>query len=153
MEMRGVHFSLLEDQSSDITEDSVAGARLQWRPDIDVLQASQLMRPLINVRDDIVKLERLTLLCILETRHQLAGSETKLGYLEKFQAWLDMQADQAATGTYPLIEDACDMTRFSHDERLRSIQTACAAGRDSVGAEVGKVVQQVLDNCGAIFSQ
>lgn len=153
MEMKGVHFSLLEDQGSDTAEDSVAGARLQWRPDIDVLPASQLMRPLINVRDDIVKLERLTLLCILETRHQLVGSETKLGYLEKFQAWLDMQADQAATGTYPLIEDACDLTRLSHDERLRSIQTACAAVQDSRGAEVGKVVQQVLDNCAAVFSQ
>ncbi|KAL9583305.1 MAG: hypothetical protein Q9212_002788 [Teloschistes hypoglaucus] len=53
MEMRGVHFSLLEDQAPDTAADSVAEARLQWKPDIDVLPASQLMRPLINVKDDI----------------------------------------------------------------------------------------------------
>ncbi|KAL8694269.1 MAG: hypothetical protein Q9218_001037 [Villophora microphyllina] len=132
---------------------SLNSARLEWKLDIDFMPADQLMRPRISAVDDVVKLERQTLLCILETRHELASVKTKAGHLEKFQSWLDIQADRAASGTYDLIEKARDLTLMTHDERLRSIDTSHAAVRDSRLANVRKVVQHVLENCSAIFSQ
>ncbi|KAL8697589.1 MAG: hypothetical protein Q9201_007050 [Fulgogasparrea decipioides] len=131
MVIKGGKFSPLEDQVLNDVEDSVAGA----------------------VRDDIVKLERLAVLYILETRYRLSGLETKADHLKKFQAWLDIQAGRAESGSYALVEEAQKFTHLTHDELLHSIETARTAVKDSIGADVGKVLERVLENCSAIFSQ
>ncbi|KAL8721427.1 MAG: hypothetical protein Q9225_001902 [Loekoesia sp. 1 TL-2023] len=153
MQLKGGKFSPLEDQTSTDVDDPVAGAQIEWKPDIDFLNADKLMRTRMSVRDEIVKLERLTLLCILETRHRLSSLETQADHLKKFQAWLDVQADRAQRGTYTLVEEARTFGNMTPNERLRSIEAAHTAVKDTIGADIGKILQRVLDSCNAIFTQ
>ncbi|KAL8836758.1 MAG: hypothetical protein Q9170_002787 [Blastenia crenularia] len=153
MQLKGGSFTALEDQGPNDVDDPVAAARLEWRPDIDFLNAENLMRTKMSVKDEIVKLERLTLLCSLEIRHRLSDLETKSDHLKKFQDWLDIQADRARSGSYPLVEDAQTLASLPPDERLRSIEEAHMVVKETVGADIGKILQRVLDSSNAIFAQ
>ena len=146
-------FSPLEDQATIEDGDTVAGAQLQWKQDIDFVPASNLMRPYTSMRDEILKLERLALLCMLETRHRLSSLETKIDHLQKFQAWLDLQASRAEKGEYDLVEDAQQLAKLNQRGRLEAIDSASSEVQRSIGAGIGKVLLRVLDQCEAMFEE
>lgn len=108
-----VKFSPSEDQATIKDGDTVAGAQLQMKRDVDFVPPSNLMRPYASVRDESLRLERLALLCMLETRHRISSLETKSDHLERFQVWLDLQASRAEKGEYDLIEDAQQLARLN----------------------------------------
>lgn len=153
MQLKGGKFSPLDDQTPNDVDDRIAGAQLEWKPDIDFLSADKLMRPRMSVRDGLVKLERLTLLCILETRHRLSGLKTEVEHLRKFQAWLDLQSDRAQGGIYALVEEARTFANQTPVERLRSIETAHTVVKDTIAAGIGRILRRVLDSSNAIFAQ
>lgn len=153
LQLKGGKFSPLEDQVPTDVADPIAGAQLDWKPDIDFMHADELMRSRVSLKDDIVKLEKLALLCILETRHQLSHLETKADHLKKFQAWLDVQADRSESGTYALIEEAPRLARLGHDERLEAIEIASTEVGEGTGADIGKILLRILGQCKAIFAE
>lgn len=153
LQMKGGKFSPLEDQDSAEDDDPVAAAQLEWKPDIDFLNGHQLMRPKISFKDDVVKLERLALLCMLETRHQFSSLKTNADHLQKFQAWLNAQADAAESGNYALIGEARSFVSLNRDERLQAIETASAEVVKGAGADIGKVLLRIVEKCKAIFEE
>lgn len=153
IQLKGGKFSPLEDQVLGDVEDPIAGAQLDWKPDISFMHAENLMRSRVSLKEYIVKLERLALLCILETRHQLSQCETKASHLKKFHDWLNVQADRAESGTYPVIEEAQTFAHLSHEERLESIGIAKIEVENSSGAGVGKSLLRILGHCKAIFAE
>ena len=154
LQLKGGKFSPLDDGvRTKHDDDPIAGAQLQWKPDIDFIPAENLMRPRVSFKDDVFKLERLALLCILETHYQLSGRETTADHMKKFQAWLAVQVERAKTGTYTLIEEAQSFARLTHDERLATIDIASKEVAMGVGAEIGKILLRILGQCKAIFAQ
>ena len=146
-------FSPLEDQATVEDSDTVAGAQLQWKRDIDFVPASSLMRPYASVRDESLELERLSLLCMLETRHRILSLETKVDHLRKFQAWLDLQARRAEEGEYDLVEDARELARLNQQGRLEAIDSINSQVQRGIGAEIGKVLLRLVDQCSAMFEE
>ena len=146
-------FSPLEDQATIEDGDTVAGAQLQWKRDIDFVPASNLMRPYASVRDESLKLERLALLCMLETRYRVSSLETKVDHLRKFQAWLDLQASRAEKGEYDLVEDAQQLAWLNQQGRLETIDSASSEVQRSIGAGIGKVLLRIVHQCEAMFEE
>ncbi len=151
LHLKGGKFSPLKDQDTAEDADTVAGAQLVWKPDVDFVPAGNLMRPCQGVRNDILKLERLALLCMLETRHRISSLETKFDHLKKFHSWLDVQVTRAEKGEYCLIEEAQIFACLNPEGRLELIDTVSKELEQSVGADVGKVLLRVLEHCEAIF--
>lgn len=155
-QLKGGKFSPLEGRASTDIEDPIAGAQLEWKPDIDFVHADKLMQPRVSLKDDIVKLERLALLCILETHHQLSYLQTNVNHLKKFQDWLAAQADRAERGTYPLIKEAPKFARLGHDERLEAIEIASIEvekGKLAGVGGIGRILLRILGQCKAIFAE
>ncbi|KAL8874314.1 MAG: hypothetical protein Q9198_006904, partial [Flavoplaca austrocitrina] len=153
LHLKGCKFSPLENHISTTVEDSIAGARLNWMPDMDFMPAQELMRPRKGLKDDILRLERLALLCILETRQELLHATTKSSHLKKFQSWLNEQADRAERGTYSLIEDAQTLARIGRGERRKLIELANAEMQQNEGGEIGSMLLRILKQCAALFAE
>lgn len=150
--LKGGKFSPLEDRAPSDFDDLMSGAQLEWKPDIDFMDADKLMRPRGSLRDDIVKLERLALLCTLETHHQLSGIKTQVEHLNKYQSWLAVQVNRAESGAYALIEEAPRLARLGQSERLDLIKTASEEVENGIGADIGKILLRILGHCKAIFA-
>ena len=153
LHLKNGKFSALEDQATSEGSDTVAGAQLEWKRDIDFVPASNLMRPYASVKDELLQLERLALLCILETRHRISSLETKVDHLKKFQAWLDLQAVRAEKGQYDLVEEAQSLATLNQQGRLKAIDATNAEVQSSVVAGMDKVLLRVVDQCEALFEE
>ena len=96
-------FTPLEHQDPADGADAIAAAQLHWKPDIDFAPADKLMRQRVHFREETLDLERLALLCMLETRHRISSLGTDVDHLKKFQSWLDLQHRRAESGIYDVI--------------------------------------------------
>ena len=117
----------VEDLSMDKPSD-LKMLQLQWKPHFDYLDAGGLMRLKYDIRDQIRHLERLYVLCAVESRIALSGLSTSQPHLEKYRVWLDRQFECFQQPGYPLVED--------------SMQLACMDGR-----ERQKIIPETLEQC------
>lgn len=144
-------FSPLEDEDPTINCDTIAAAQLDWKPDIDFVPVESVIRPYRNVRDSTVKLERIALLCMLETLHRVSSIETEIDYLKKYRSWLKVQAARARKRKYAVLEGAHILANLSQLERLSHIKSASKDMETLVGADVSKVLLRIVDHCEAMF--
>lgn len=143
-------FSPLDDEDLTTKSDTVAAAQLEWKPDIDFVVPENVIRPLRNVRESTIKLERIAFLCILETLHRVSLIETEIGYLKKYRCWLEAQAAQARKGMHNLLE-APVLLNLSQSERLACIESASKEMETLVGADINKILLRIVDHCEAMF--
>lgn len=99
-------------ETSDLTVLS-----LQWKPDFQFLSAGELMKPVIDVRKELVILERLYILCAIESSKALQGITTLHPYLEKYRSWIFDQCDRFKQPGYPLVEDSAKLVNMDESER------------------------------------
>ena len=144
-------FSPLEDEDTTTNSDTVAAAHLDWKPDIDFVPVESLIRPYRDVRDSTVKLERIALLCMLETLHRVSSIETEIEYLKKYRSWLEVQAARARKKEYDVLEEAHMLANLSQSERLTQIESASKEMETLVGADVSKVLLRIVEQCEAMF--
>ena len=105
--------------------------QLQWKPHFDFLKAGDLMTLKYDIREQIRCLERLYILCAIETRDALHGLSTVHPHLLKYRAWLEQQHQLFQRPDYPLVEESVAMTRMSQHERQ-------------------ELISQVLEQCQAL---
>lgn len=149
--LKGGEFSPLEGSDPTESPDTVAAARLEWKADINFVPAESLIHPYKKVRDSAVKLERLALLCMLETRHRVSSVDTNIDHLKKYRSWLDLQAARAQKGEYVLVHEAKEFANLSQEERLALIESANKDMEQMLGAEISKVLLRIVEYCQAMF--
>lgn len=81
---------IVKPMDSDSKDDSAhnAQARLEWRPDIDFIDGSQMFRRITSKRDAKLWLERVCALCILRALDGLQSVDIPSGHLAKYATWL-----------------------------------------------------------------
>ncbi|UNI16442.1 putative PKS/NRPS-like protein biosynthetic cluster [Purpureocillium takamizusanense] len=156
--MRGVELSSLADGNATVdggssVDDGVAAAQLVWKPDLDFADPRTLIESHGRVRDACMKLERLCLLCSLETlrRVQDLPVRSSLEHLAKFRTWLVTQRQRAVDGMYDHVPDAQALACLSPEELASEMCAALAAVDETSGAEVGKVMVRAVEFAQAIF--
>jgi SAM-dependent methyltransferase len=120
---KGLDLVPLSDGSEVIEDDPHAGAVLQWRTDLDFIDAGRLLRPLNKDYEDVVNslVDRMGLACIIESRAQLAGVETSQWYLQKFREWMDIPYTEAVEGRYSRVPDCAVIAAMSSEARTKLI--------------------------------
>ncbi|KAJ6441489.1 56kDa selenium binding protein (SBP56) [Purpureocillium lavendulum] len=156
--MRGVELSPLGDASAaseggSASSDGVAAAQLVWKPDLDFVDPGELISSHGRVRDACTKVERLSLLCSLETlrRVQDLPVSHSLAHLEKFRNWLLAQRKRAIAGTYDHVPDAPALAALDANDLKTEISAAMEAVERTSGSEVGKVMMRSVEFAEAIF--
>ncbi|KAK5996429.1 Highly reducing polyketide synthase gloL [Cladobotryum mycophilum] len=93
-------FNPLEGGDEPDNMDSVAAARLEWRPDIEFLNPGTLMRRTTDKREARVLLEQVTAICILQTLDRLQSLALPSGYLSKHVSWLQREKQRMLEGEW-----------------------------------------------------
>lgn len=95
--------------------------QLQWKPHFDFVQAGDLMKMQYDIKEQIQHLERLYVLCAIETKYALSGRSTAMPHLEKYRSWLGEQFDRFLQPGYPLVPESVKMTQLSSELRRELI--------------------------------
>lgn len=96
--------------------------QLQWKPHPEFLKASDLMHTRSDMREAIQICERLTVLCVIETRNAISGLTAAQPHFEKFRNWVNSEYKRYQKPGYPLVEDSSDLVRMDAIERRELIE-------------------------------
>jgi SAM-dependent methyltransferase len=144
-------FSPLENEL-DGDQDTVAAAQLIWKPDIDFMQPKDLICRKGSNRENMLLLEKLGLMCMIETKQRLQSCNTGVGHLKKFGQWIDSQTARIAGGTLTVVPEAQTWVSTGVEERERHLNEIVAQVEVTEVASIGATLKRVLDNLGDIFA-
>jgi len=91
--------------------------QLQWKPHFDFLNAGDLMELKHDIKEQLEYLEKLFVLCAIESRNAIVGLKSAQPHFEKFRIWLDQQYERFQQPKFPLVEDSMDLVRMSSSDR------------------------------------
>ena len=121
LDLKKGKFSALEDDTGSADSDTVAAARLEWRPHIDFVNLESLIRPNLPDPKDLERIEKFALLSMLEMQQQLSGLEIKGDHLIKFSRWLELQVSLVTKGEGQIFEEFQTLVTLDSQERIALI--------------------------------
>ena len=146
LSFQGCTFSPLDNEAMPEAFDTVSAVRLQWKPDIHFLPPKDLMRPKPSKRNSAMLVEKLAMLCILETAHQISSYSIEQEHMKLFAIWLKKQQVEVQKGKYTIIDEAHDWELMGSSARLALIREVGESVDSTEGASVGRTIQRIFDN-------
>ncbi|KAI1099372.1 fatty acid synthase S-acetyltransferase [Jackrogersella minutella] len=125
LEASGIRMSLADGALSSDLANTHAAARYEWFPDIDLLDATDLIKQPPDRTPHMVLLDELGQLCLLSSQRILSGLETNSSSAQKYVAWI---ASQTLPEELIRLEDESLRIRIEQlASRLSETPAACAA--------------------------
>lgn len=111
------------DNGESIDQDPHAAVQLEWKPVFDYVNTGELIRTTKQFKNEITELEKLFVLCAVDTLDRLTGvHEAVHPYLFKFQAWLHDFITQIRSDGSLIFDDVDCLTKLTVAERESQIQ-------------------------------
>lgn len=148
--LTGGEFTPLEDGNSSEVAEPVPAAQLHWKPDINFADTKSLIRPIKSRREDLLNLEKLSLLCMLYTLTKVEGLDVA-EHLTKFRAWLIAQRDDALNGRYQHVHHCASLARLSQSRLASELQASLANLSLTPAAGVARIIFRFMVKAEAIF--
>lgn len=146
--LKGFKGTPLEDAGIEKAPDLTA-LQLQWKPDFEFLDAGELMKPKYDVREQLALLERLYILCAVESKKALQGVTTSQPHLEKYRSWIDEQFQRFKEPGYPLVEDSLELVAMDESERrqliLEIVERCQSTGSGPVAIAMWRSYDQLIN--------
>ena len=149
--LKNLRFSALTDDGDGQGHDPHAAAELEWRPDLNFIDAAKLMRPIRDVTEAHLQVERFALACMVETESRLQGRAPSQSHLEKFRSWLSDMKQKAIEGQYALVPDCAAIASMSSPERLQLIQDLHVQVAATEAESVATACHRIFENCTGIM--
>ncbi|KAK2782399.1 Type I Iterative PKS [Onygenales sp. PD_12] len=88
MQAKGIRFRLLDNPNVGLVGDPMQQLRLlQWKPDIDLINPGDLIHETTDLTSCLVLVEKLNILCSIETTITLKAAHSSLHHMEQFKRW------------------------------------------------------------------
>ena len=149
--LKGLRMTPLGDNNEGQNEDPHAAVELEWKSDVNLLDAAQLMRPAKDITKCHPMVERLALACMIESSFRLQNVQTASPHLAKFRAWLDTRRELAVGGQYPNIHDCAFISGLDNTQRSKLIEQLLAQTLNTEAAAVATAIHRILKNSTDIF--
>ena len=124
---------------------------LQWKPDFEFLDTRELMKPKFDMREQLVLLERLYILCAVESKKAIQGVTTAYSHLDKFRSWIDDQFEHFKQQGYDLVEDSVELVNMDEHKRRRLILEILEQSRKTSSGPVATAIWRSYDQLVNIF--
>ncbi|KAL0933322.1 Lovastatin diketide synthase LovF 1 [Colletotrichum truncatum] len=151
IDIQGLEVEAIGDSSLDHDTDPHAGVVLEWKPDIDLLDLSHILRHReFGLCSD--NLNKMVLACVVESRAQLQFLPATKPHLVRFKGWLDESYRKAMTGNYLDVLNAFEIATMSTESRQTIISEMLQACKGTPSESHALAVYEVYTNVAAWFS-
>lgn len=140
------------DEGDELEYDSYAAARLEWLPDFDFVDVALLFKAPPTNRENLQLIEKLTLLCIIDSEEKLRGLEPAEPHFEKLRAFLGREIQNARDGKNPLAPDSPSYLSLSQASRTSKIDQLYRALSGKARAGLTEGLKRINDNIASIFT-
>lgn len=130
-------------------------AELEWREDIDFVEAASLIKPVGGKTEWYRLLDRFNVLCMAQSVDRLRnGPRPTREYLKHFHGWLQDMVSGFANGATMCsgVPDAADLVTINVEERSQMIEDLYDKLRGSPVDAPATAIHRISSYCGSIFS-
>jgi SAM-dependent methyltransferase len=155
---RGWHLSHLVDTAEADNDRSPHGAaELEWREDIDLVDAASFIKRIGNKTDvwEYQLLDRLSLLCFAEAYHRLRKAlPPTREHLNKFYKWIKDHINGVSSGasTWFGVPDAADLLILGVETRNKMIEDIYSQLQGTPAYAPATAIHRICFNCEEIFN-
>ncbi|KAK5055906.1 hypothetical protein LTR84_012456 [Exophiala bonariae] len=151
LSIKDCQLSAFEQTAHLANEDSIAAARLSWRPDIDFVRIEDLMISHDKDPEEIRAIEEYGLLCTFEMQQRLRSVPDSAWQFVKFRKWIDDHVEEGQLGKNRIVQNSQDVLALSAEERLAHIIRLQDVLKCTQFVNVAELITRLLDNCEGIF--
>lgn len=149
--LKGLRMSPLGDNDELTNDDPHAAVVLEWKSDVNLLDATKLMRPAREITKLHHLIEKLALTCMIESRVQLLNVETAKGHLKKFLEWLGTRQALAVQGQYPIVHDCAAIASMDSTHRVELIDDLLAELIETEASAPAIAIYRIFKRSKSIF--
>ena len=151
IELKGLSMSPLGDNDESLNEDPHAAVELEWKSDVNLLDANSLMRPAKDITKSHDLIEKLSIACIIESKTQLLKVETSQDHLVKFRDWIDTRHALAVQNRYDHVPDSALIAAMDSDQRVKLIEELFAEALGTEAYGPATAIHRVFKNSIGMF--
>ncbi|CEI65620.1 Compactin diketide synthase mokB [Fusarium venenatum] len=118
-------------------------ARSEWAPHIDFLDPKTLIKPAIDRSEHMPDLTRLSHLCMVHTKHNIAKLDTTIEHMHKYKAWVNRQIKIDGIGSLESLND---------DELKSQINGLMEELKKTSAKDAAIAIEKVFANASNIFT-
>ncbi|RYP15361.1 hypothetical protein DL765_005752 [Monosporascus sp. GIB2] len=153
IQVKGLQSSFIgfADAAGDSNNDPHAAVELEWKEDINLMNASPLIHPAKDRSDVHRLLDAFSALCILQTIESVRDLKPTRAHLTHFREWLLGLEGDISKGYSPGSFEETDILFLSPDSRREGIDTMYAQLQDTEARAAATAVYRIANNCQSIF--
>ena len=149
--MKGVSLSRIGGSEDGSMQDPHAAVELEWKADLNLLDASTLIKTTAKTTSLYDLLDKFALVCLLEVDTLLNNRETHFSHLQKYRDWIENVAESAKAGHYPGIANCTEVTNLSSDARHKLIYQLYDALKSTTASATAEALYRILHHCVEFF--
>ncbi|KAI8316560.1 Highly reducing polyketide synthase gloL [Colletotrichum sp. SAR11_240] len=151
IDIKGLEVEPVAGSSAHQAEDPHAGAIVEWKPDVDFLDITHIIRHQ-DLGSCTRNLEKLVLACIVESRAQLQFLPATQPHFVDFKSWLDATYRQTVAGEHQDPASPFDIAKSTPQSRQVLIAEMLEACKGTPTESLALAVHHVYTNAAACFS-
>lgn len=153
LQCENIQFRTLENSVTDAV-DSVATHKLhllEWKPDIDLTDAKKLLHRTTDMTSCIKLVEKLYILCAIETARVLKNVRPPMPHLRRFKDWIEQFVTTIQRHGSAVVYETHCMFQITSEERQAHIQRLLEEALETPAKDMALAVTNLYDAVEDIF--
>jgi SAM-dependent methyltransferase len=154
MQCEGIRFRTLDDNNAidKVNENALHKVQLlEWKPDVDLVDANELLHRTSDLTSCIRLVEELHILCEIETARVLKNLESSKPHMNRFKKWIEEFVTTIQHHGSTVVKQTEEMFRLTPEERQTRIQSLLEEAVETPAKDIALTVASIHENAEDIF--
>jgi acyl transferase domain-containing protein len=153
LQCENIQFRTLDNNTVDTAENSGKQSQhlLEWKPDIDLIDANKLLHRTVDLTSCIKLVEELSILCSIETARVLKNIESSVPHLRRFKEWIDQFVTTIQQDGSKVVQNTSYMFQLTSEERQPHIRRLLEEALDTPAKDMAIAITRMYNAAEDIF--
>lgn len=152
LKAKGIQFRLLDMHTSTAEDPLKELHLLEWRPDIDLTSLDQIVRQDHDLSSCLELVERLNILCVLESTRILKHLDSSHHHFQRFKAWNEEYIDKLQRNGSRVVKDVNQILEMKPEKRAGAITALTEEAILTPARDIALAIVRIFNDVEGIFT-
>ncbi|KAF2130682.1 ketoacyl-synt-domain-containing protein [Dothidotthia symphoricarpi CBS 119687] len=152
LQAKGIQFRLLGIHTSTEEDPLKELHLLEWRPDIDLTNLDQMVHQTHDLSSCLEVVERLNILCVLETARILKPMDSSHHHFRKFKEWNEEYIDKLQRNGSRVVKGINQILEMVSEERACAIKALTEEALATPARNIALAIVRIFNDVESIFT-
>ncbi|XP_014551027.1 hypothetical protein COCVIDRAFT_113947 [Bipolaris victoriae FI3] len=152
LQAKGIQFRLLDIHTSTIEDPLKELHLLEWRPDIDLTNLDQMVRQDHDLSSCLELVERLNILCVLESTRILKHLDSSHHHFKRFKEWNEEYIHKLQQNGSRVVKDVNQILEMEPEKRASAIKALTEEAIATPARDIALAIVRIFNDVEGIFT-